>query len=202
MFADGTEPFGLASLTSVGLWTTYGTLSRQLFNPWVGVGIGAEWLNTSASTQVTQPTQTTYDEFGNFVASTGGYTSGYNAEISIAASPVLSFEIGLGRRIVPNWAYGVYLGVNASQYTSGTVSCVGEECPNGLDTEHPSNSLHGSAWHSWFVFGLRLGGVAPIQDRPASHPGAAPAPVRVYGKADCEARGGLWDADARQCDEY
>jgi hypothetical protein len=132
-------------IANAGLWATYSDSTQTVYRDWVSIGVGAEWLTSDVSVETSKGT-------------------GYKAEVNASAFPVLSAEFGYSLWGGRFWAFGVYLGADAGRYSSGSLRCDGDDCPDRLNV----GTLQGSAWHGWVTFGARIVAVVPTSSLSAA----------------------------------
>lgn len=107
-------------------------------NPWLGVGLGWEWLSFRqlVSAEVT-------DEMGNTVTATGRVAERFGG-------PELMLHGGVDFQVEDALRIGPYASATVSQYLTDSFSCTpaNELCPG-------DGSIDGSALHAWIGVGLR-----------------------------------------------
>jgi hypothetical protein len=109
-----------------------------VINPWLGVGLGYEWLSyrVLASTDIV-------DEMGQTVTVTGRATERF-------AGPELLLHGGIDFQVEDALRIGPYASATLSQYMTDSYSCQPSTplCPD-------DGSLEGPGFHSWIGVGLR-----------------------------------------------
>jgi len=107
-------------------------------NPWLGVGLGWEWLSYRQLLSGMVP-----DEMGNMVPVTGRLSESFGG-------PELMLHGGVDFQVEDALRIGPYASATVSQYLTDSFSCVppDERCP-------PDGSIDGSGFHSWIGVGLR-----------------------------------------------
>jgi hypothetical protein len=107
-------------------------------NPWLGVGLGWEWLSYRQLLSVDVP-----DEMGNMVTLTGRVSENFGG-------PELMLHGGVDFQVEDALRIGPFASATVSQYLTDSFSCTtaNELCPTG-------DSIDGSALHSWIGVGLR-----------------------------------------------
>jgi len=105
--------------------------------PWIGVGLGYEWLSfrTLQSVQLTDETGELVDVPVRSAERLGG------AELLL--------QLGLDFRVEDSLDVGPYLSATLAQYLTDSFNCE----PSGLCSSR--DSLEGSGFHSWLGIGLR-----------------------------------------------
>ncbi len=133
--ASATDPLGggcprgldcSASGVRFGLQAQYAFAPHSFVNPWLGLGVGYEWINSQI----------------------GGELFGLDFEASTSSSGLefLHLQGGLDTRLAPSFALGPFAAISAMQYTSCHVELSGEPAACELDD---------AGWHGWVVFGVR-----------------------------------------------
>lgn len=107
-------------------------------NPWLGAGLGYEWLSFRQLLVGQVP-----DGMGGMETVTGRATEHF-------AGPELTLQGGVDFQVEDALRIGPYASATASQYVTDSFSCTpaNELCPDG-------GSIHGAAFHSWIGVGLR-----------------------------------------------
>lgn len=116
----------------VGLQAHYHFSPDKKVDPWLGVGVGYEWLM-----------------FGIDVA--GG---GRESEVSSTGRGFEFFNIqgGLDFEVAPGLALGPFLSFSAGQFSSYSISCSGDGCD---DVNSDSRDIEDKALHEWMLLGVR-----------------------------------------------
>lgn len=107
-------------------------------NPWLGVGLGWEWLSFRQLISGMVP-----DEMGNLVTATGRVSEKFGG-------PELMLHGGVDFQVEDALRVGPYASATVGQYLTDSFECTP---PNGLCP--PDGSIDGSALHSWVSVGLR-----------------------------------------------
>jgi hypothetical protein len=107
-------------------------------NPWLGVGLGWEWLSFRQLVSGMVP-----DEMGNLVTVTGRVAERFGG-------PELMLHGGVDFQVEDALRIGPYASATVSQYLTDSFECTPA---NGLCP--PGSSIEGSALHSWVGVGLR-----------------------------------------------
>jgi hypothetical protein len=107
-------------------------------DPWLGVGLGWEWLSFRQLVSVEVP-----DDMGNMVTATGRVAERFGG-------PELMLHGGIDFQVEDALRIGPYASATVSQYLTDSFSCTppSELCPS-------DGSIDGSALHSWIGVGLR-----------------------------------------------
>jgi hypothetical protein len=124
--------------TRLGAEAEWRFLPGAPVNPWLGVGLGWEWLSFRQLISVTME-----DEMGEMVTQTGRVSETFGG-------PELMLHGGLDFQVEDALRIGPYASATVSQYLTDSFSCTPptELCP-------PDDSIAGSALHSWIGVGLR-----------------------------------------------
>jgi outer membrane protein len=103
---------------------------RASYDPWVGVGVGYEWLNTSLS------------------------ASGQSGGIQIAGWQFLNLQVGCDLKVGSNVSVGPFAMLSVGVYDYASTS--GALPPAVLGQEYDIREGHGyEALHEWLTFGVR-----------------------------------------------
>jgi outer membrane protein len=107
-------------------------------NPWLGLGLGYEWLSYRALVTTDVP-----DGEGGTGTFTGRYTERFGG-------PELMLHGGIDFQVEDALRIGPYASATVGQYMTDSYSCqpATPECPS-------NGSLDGAGFHSWIGFGLR-----------------------------------------------
>jgi hypothetical protein len=112
----------------LGIQGQYHFLPAERFDPWVGLGLGFEWLT------------------GTFSDSDGYQTTAYNG------FEFIHLQGGLDLLAVPGLRLGPFLGLSIAQY--GSISSV-TKTQNQLTTSERALSSAEVRLHEWFMFGIK-----------------------------------------------
>jgi hypothetical protein len=107
-------------------------------NPWLGVGLGWEWLSFRQLVSFQVP-----DGMGGMMTATGRVSETFGG-------PELMLQGGIDFQVEDALRIGPYASATVSQYLTDSFSCTpaSELCP-------PDGSIDGAAFHSWIGVGLR-----------------------------------------------
>lgn len=146
--AEG-QPGVSASCTAhdirLGIQAQYHFLPRKRLDPWVGAGLGYEWLTVGADVS-------------------GG---GAEADVSTTGKgfEFINLQAGLDYKVSPALALGPFLSFSFGQYSDSSSSCSGNACM-GFDST--SQEIEDKAAHQWLLLGIRgtfvVGEESPIED--------------------------------------
>lgn len=109
-----------------GVQAQYAFSPGQLVNPWLGLGLGYEWVTTRIEGEL--------------------FSNPIEASASHSGPELLHVQAGLDVALSPRLAAGPFASLSGMQYTACTTELSGEE----VDCE-----IEDGAWHAWLVFGLR-----------------------------------------------
>jgi len=129
---DNPEPDCSASSLRLGLEVHYHPVPESVANPWVGLGLGYEWLM--------------------FAIERGG--SGLS--FTVHGFELLNLQAGLDFKVTDNFYLGPALSFSLGQYSEVSADCTGgdaNDCPEDPEVEE-------TALHEWLVLALR-GAYAP-----------------------------------------
>lgn len=122
-------PGGDCSIADIrlGLQAHYHILPMEVVDPFVGGGIGLEWLAID------------FDVEGREIASTG-----FGVEF-------LNLQFGLDIGAAPHFVVGPFATVTLGEYMEASLSCSGGGCPSGdMDMDIEDKAIHG-----WVFLGAR-----------------------------------------------
>jgi hypothetical protein len=116
----------------LGIQGQFHFLPKKKLDPWLGAGIGYEWLTVGADIS-------------------GG---GREADLSTTAKgfEFINLQGGLDFKVAPGLALGPFLSFSIGQYSSTSSSCSGNAC-TGITTE--SGDIDDKAAHQWLLLGVR-----------------------------------------------
>lgn len=109
-----------------GVQAQYAFSPGQFVNPWLGLGLGYEWISTGLEGEL----------FSNRV----------EASASHSGPELLHVQGGMDLALNPSLAVGPFASLSGMQYTTCTTELSGED----VDCE-----IEDRAWHGWVVFGVR-----------------------------------------------
>lgn len=109
-----------------GLQGQYHFAPAARVDPWLGLGVGYEWITSHVEGQA----------FGFPI----------DVETEHGGPELLHLQGGVDVRLSPAFALGPFAALSAMQYTS---------CSATLDGEYTTCRLPDAAWHGWLVFGVR-----------------------------------------------
>lgn len=110
----------------VGLQGQYAFRPGAALNPWLGVGLGYEWVATELEGEV--------------------FSLPFEASTRYSGPDLLQLQGGADFRMSQIFALGPFASVSAMRYTSCSLELAGEESRCELDE---------GAWHGWLVLGMR-----------------------------------------------
>lgn len=111
----------------LGIQAHYHIMADRQFDPWVGLGIGYEWLTMSTE---------------------GG---GVDVSATIHGFEFASLQAGLDIALSDNFRVGPFVSFSLAQYSSTSVDCSGSICGNlGASGDIPNKTLH-----EWLILGVR-----------------------------------------------
>jgi hypothetical protein len=116
----------------LGIQAQYHFLPKKKLDPWVGLGLGYEWLTLG-------------------VDGSGG---GMQIDMSSTGKgfEFINLQGGLDFKVAPGLALGPFLSFSIAQYSSFSVSCSGNAC-GGITTQ--SRDIDDKAVHQWLMLGVR-----------------------------------------------
>jgi hypothetical protein len=116
----------------LGIQVQYHFLPKKTLDPWLGAGLGYEWL-----------------EWGTDLS--GG---GMRTETSVTARgfEIINLQGGLDFKVAPGLALGPFLSFSIGQYSSLNGSCSGDDCD---DFTRAGDDPGGNAAHQWLLLGVR-----------------------------------------------
>ena len=109
-----------------GVQAQYAFSPGQFLDPWVGLGLGYEWISTRLEGVL--------------------FSNPIEASSSHSGPELLHVQGGVDLRLSPSFAVGPFASLSGMQYTTCTTELSGEE----VDCE-----IEDGAWHGWLVFGVR-----------------------------------------------
>jgi hypothetical protein len=116
----------------LGVQVQYHFLPKKELDPWLGAGLGYEWL--------TRATEQSFDGVGT------------ETSITVKGFELINLQGGLDFKVAPGLALGPFLFFSIGRYTSLSGSCSGNTCddftPRGDD---PGDD----ATHYWLLLGVR-----------------------------------------------
>jgi hypothetical protein len=115
---------------NAGIDVHYHFMPKTSFDPWVGVGVGYEWLNYSAS----QGSQ-----------SAGTQLTGWQ---------FVNFQLGGDYKIAPNVGIGPFVMLSLGQYDSYSFSGAAQAALQQVGAP-TSGDFTNKAMHEWLTFGVR-----------------------------------------------
>ena len=115
-----------ASGVRLGLQAQYRFLLGPAFQPWLGIGVGYEWVSSRLEGQA----------FGIPL----------DASTSYSGPDLLHLQGGVDFRLGRVFGLGPFLSVSAMEYTS---------CSLELSADSSTCELNDKGWHGWLVFGVR-----------------------------------------------
>jgi hypothetical protein len=116
----------------LGIQAQYHFLPQEKLDPWLGLGVGYEWLT-----------------FGTDIA--GG---GSESDVSFTARgfEFLNLQGGLDFEVADSLALGPFLSFSIAQYGERSSSCSGNAC---MDFDSTSEDIDDKALHQWLLLGIR-----------------------------------------------
>jgi hypothetical protein len=116
----------------LGIQAQYHFLPRKKLDPWLGLGLGYEWLT-----------------FGIDVS--GG---GLEADLSATGHgfEFVNLQGGLDYKVSPGLAIGPFLSFSIGQYSETSSSCAGNAC---TDFDSTGGDIENKALHQWLLLGVR-----------------------------------------------
>jgi hypothetical protein len=108
-------------------------MPREKLDPWVGLGIGYEWLGISVS---------------------GG---GADVSSTITGFEFFNLQAGLDIALAEHFYLGPFVTLSFAQFSGGTVVCKSTICGSGFEA---NGDIRGKALHEWLLIGVR-GAYAP-----------------------------------------
>jgi hypothetical protein len=115
----------------LGLQAQYHFLPKKKLDPWLGVGLGYEWLT--------------------FGIDASGAGSERDVSITGKGFEFVNLQGGLDFKVASGLALGPYLSFSVGQYSSTSSSCSGA-C-TGFDSS--SEDIENKALHQWLLLGIR-----------------------------------------------
>ena len=116
----------------LGIQAQYHFMPEENVDPWVGAGIGYEWLGLGID------------------ASVGGTT--IKSSSSIHGWEFISLQGGADFAVAPQFGLGPFLSLSIAQYGTSTTSCSGTGCEPG---DSASRDIDEKALHQWLTLGVR-----------------------------------------------
>jgi Autotransporter beta-domain len=117
----------------VGLQAHYHFAPRKKLDPWLGAGIGYEWL------------------------SFGTETSGGGQQVDVSSTgkgfELINLQGGLDFRPAPGLGLGPFLSFSVGQYSSTSASCSGNAC--GDFALEGDGDIDDKGFHQWLMLGIR-----------------------------------------------
>ena len=114
-----------------GLQAHYHISPEEQLDPWVGLGIGYEWLNRGVEAMGTEVSSTLHGfEF-------------------------LNLQAGLDIAVAEHVKLGPFLSFSLGQYGSGSAECSGAAC-SALGTVEIDGDIEEKSLHQWLVIGARV----------------------------------------------
>jgi hypothetical protein len=121
---DGVDCF--ATGVRFGVQAQYAFSPGGFVNPWMGIGLGYEWITTRLEGEL----------FSNRIEATSSYSG----------PELLHVQGGVDFVLTPNLAAGPFAALSGTRYMTCTTELSGEE----VDCE-----IEDGAWHGWLVVGVR-----------------------------------------------
>ena len=132
----------------LGIQAHYHISPEEQLDPWVGLGIGYEWLNRSV------------EAMGTEVSST------------LEGFEFLNLQAGLDIAVAEHVKLGPFLSFSLGQYGSGSAECSGGAC-SALEVFGAEADIENKALHQWLVIGARVA-YTPQQLELRARTGAVP----------------------------
>jgi hypothetical protein len=128
----------------LGIQAHYHFLPRKTLDPWLGLGVGYEWIT-----------------FGTDI-------SGGGRELDVSATgrgfEFLNLQGGLDFKVADGLALGPFLSFSIGQYSDSSASCSGNACAD----DSASEEIDSKALHQWLLLGIRgtfvIGDDTPAED--------------------------------------
>lgn len=115
----------------LGVQAHYHISPEEQLDPWIGLGIGYEWLNRSV------------EAMGTEVSST------------LKGFELLNLQAGLDIAIAEHVKLGPFLSFSLGQYGSGSADCSGGGC-SALGSFEADGDIDEKSLHQWLVIGARV----------------------------------------------
>lgn len=109
-----------------GVQAQYAFSPGQFVDPWVGLGLGYEWITTRLDGEL--------------------FSNPIEAAASHSGPELVHVQGGVDLELSPSLAAGPFASFSGTRYTACTTELSGED----LDCE-----IEDAAWHGWLVFGIR-----------------------------------------------
>jgi len=128
----------------LGLQAQYHFIPKRKLDPWVGLGLGYEWLTLTVDASA----------------------AGQHADVSSTGKgfEFINLQGGLDFNLSPGFGLGPFLSFSVGQYSSTSSSCSGD-CTGVTET---SGDVADKAIHQWLLLGVRgtfvFGDQEPIED--------------------------------------
>jgi hypothetical protein len=106
-------------------------VGRASSDPWIGVGIGYEWLSYSLT------------------ASTG--TTSASGDETVKGLELLNLQLGYDYRVAPTFALGPFLAFSVAKYTDYSFTTT----IGGIAQPEKSGSIDNAKTHNWLMIGIR-----------------------------------------------
>ncbi len=116
----------------LGIQAQYHILPKGSVDPWVGAGIGYEWLTFGI-------------DISNAGQSSNVSSTGHGFEF-------INLQGGADFSVAPGFGLGPFLSLSVGQYSKSSSSCDGSGC-DGLNTS--SRDIDKKALHQWLTLGVR-----------------------------------------------
>lgn len=117
----------------VGANLHYHILPDSSFDPWVGAGLGYEWISLSAKGTVIVP------GFGSLTA---------DESILVKGFQFLNLQAGGDFKATPDFGVGPFISLSIGQYSSYSMT-------DNTTSQSTSGDLQNKGMHEWLTFGVR-----------------------------------------------